>query len=333
MACDRKGLTYASAGVDESRAERAIEALRRAAEKTYDRGVLSGIGPFAAVYRLPSGERVVASCDGVGTKMLLARKHRALRGVGVDVVAMCANDVASVGGRPLLFLDYVAMERLSPEEIAEVAEGMAEGCKEAGCALIGGETAEMPGFYRPEALELVGFCVGLLEADPPLGPERVRSGDVLVGLPSSGPHSNGFSLIRRVLEQAPKLGRRMEEILRPTRIYVRQVLALLGDGLLHAAAHITGGGIPGNLVRVLPHGLRAVVRKEAWEVPGLFREIQRLGGVDEEEMFKVFNMGVGMILVVPKEGLRKALRLLEGMGEEPFVVGEIVEGERGVELA
>lgn len=330
---EEKGLTYAAAGVDERRAERAVEAVRKAAERTFDENVLAGIGPFAAVYKLPSGERLVAACDGVGTKMLLARRHGALRAVGVDVVAMCANDVASVGGRPVVFLDYVAMERLSPEEIAEIADGMAEGCKEAGCALVGGETAEMPGFYRPEAVELVGFCVGLLRADPPLGPERVREGDVLLGLRSSGPHSNGFSLIRRVLERAPELSSRMGEILKPTRIYVRQVLALLEGGLLHAAAHITGGGIPGNLVRVLPEGLRAVVRREAWEVPEVFGEIQRLGGVEEGEMFRVFNMGLGMVLVVPKEGVDKAVEALKGMGEEPLVVGEVVKGERGVELA
>ena len=329
---EAKGLTYAAAGVDERRAEKAVEAVRKAAERTYDENVLSGIGPFAAVYKLPSGERLVAACDGVGTKMLLARKHGALRSVGIDVVAMCANDVASVGGRPVLFLDYVAMERLSPEEIAEVAEGMAEGCRGAGCALVGGETAEMPGFYRPEAMELVGFCVGLLRADPPLGPERVEEGDVLLALPSSGPHSNGFSLIRRVLERAPELERRMDEILKPTRIYVRQVLALFEAGLVHAAAHVTGGGIPGNPVRVIPDGLRAVVRKDAWQVPDLFREIQRLGGVEEGEMFRVFNMGLGMVLVVPRGAVERAVEALRGMGEEPVVVGEVVRGERGVEF-
>jgi phosphoribosylformylglycinamidine cyclo-ligase len=330
-------LTYRSAGVDIEAGEEAVRRIKKDAESTYIPGVLGSLGSFAGLFQLPEDlvdPVLVTATDGVGTKVLLAQETGRLDTVGIDLVAMSVNDVLTIGARPILFLDYVAVGRLLPAEMAEIVAGVAEGCRQAGCALVGGEMAEMPGLYDPGEFDLAGFCVGLGERDKLIDGSAVREGDVVLGLASSGFHSNGYSLIRRVLEKSglgtadtfPGVDETVAEtLLRPTRIYVRSVLGLIEKGVPVAAmAHITGGGIIGNLPRVIPEGLSA--RLESWNVPPAFRALQRLGDIADREMFSTFNMGVGYVLVAPEAEAARAVAVLQEAGEVVIPLGEIAWG-------
>ena len=337
-----KGITYREAGVDVEKAEEFVRALKGIVSRTHRPWVLQGVGGFGALLRIPESYRrplLVASTDGVGTKLLVARAVGRFDTVGVDLVAMCVNDLLTLGARPLFFLDYFAVGRLEPERDLELIEGIVKGCQEADCPLVGGETAEMPGLYREADFDLAGFAVGVVEEDRVVDGKGVVEGDILVGLASSGLHSNGFSLVRKVLLEEmgldlqgwiDELGATLgEELLKPTRIYVRTVLKLLEEFPIKAMAHITGGGLPGNVPRVLPQGLGATIRC-GWPVPPIFSLIER-GGVPEEEMWRTFNMGIGFVLICSEEVAGRLMERAEQLGERAFVVGEVREGE-GVSL-
>jgi len=332
-------LTYAQAGVDIDAGEEAVRLIKDDVESTRIPGVMGALGGFAALYEMPTNMTnpvLVTSTDGVGTKLVMAQEAGKLANIGVDLVAMCVNDVLTVGASPILFLDYLATGRLVPQEAAEVVAGIAKGCREAGCALVGGEMAEMPGVYQPQAMDLAGFCVGLAEKDQLIDGSKVEPTDIVIGLGSSGVHANGFSLVRRILEdnqcclddKFPHFGESMSHILlQPTRIYVNAIWDLLERGIpVHAMAHVTGGGIAGNLARVLPEGVSAQLHFENWKVPKLFKAIQELGEIEDREMFRTFNMGIGYVVVVPFASAEFAARTLLRAGEEPLYIGAIAKG-------
>ncbi len=331
---------YKSAGVDIDRAAEILERLKQKALGTLRPEVREGIGGFAGIFRVSTRWRkpcLVAGSDGVGTKLKVAVKLNRHDTVGIDLVAMCVNDVLCVGAEPVFFLDYFACGRLDPSVFEAVLSGIIWGCKEAGCTLLGGETAEMPDMYPEGEYDLAGFAVGIVEEEEIIDGRTIVPGDVLIALPSSGLHSNGFSLVRRVLEDAgipfdaEIEGKSLaEELLRPTRIYVRSVLPLCREIHAKGMAHITGGGIVENLPRILPNSCRARVWRRSVSVPWIFRFIQEQGNIPEEEMWRVFNMGVGFILVISQEEVDAALRHLARLGEKAFILGEIVPGERGV---
>ena len=318
-------LTYRDAGVDIDEGDALVERIKPHARRTLRPEVLAGIGGFGGLFELPKGYEepvLVVGTDGVGTKLklaFLAGKHDT---VGIDLVAMSVNDVVVCGAEPLVFLDYFATSRLRAAEAEQVVKGIAEGCVRAGCALIGGETAELPGFYQGGEYDLAGFCVGVVEKGRILDGSRVRAGDVVIGFSSSGLHSNGFSLARKVFEKnlTPALA---EELLAPTRIYVKDCLALREAIDVHAFAHITGGGLPGNLPRVLPPEHRAVLKFGSWPVPAIFERIQKAGNVESREMLRTFNMGVGMCAVVRKRDAQDAIDALKKRGQEAFEIGAI----------
>jgi phosphoribosylformylglycinamidine cyclo-ligase len=329
-----EGATYAGAGVDIAAGDAAVERLR---------DMVPGIGGFGGQFPLDLGRFphpvLVASTDGVGTKMVIARDSGRYGTVGIDLVAMCVDDLVCAGAEPLFMLDYIATGKVDPDQVATVVAGVHEGCRQAGCVLIGGETAEHAGVMPRDELDLAGFAVGVVEEGTQLGPERVRAGDAVVGLPSPGLRSNGYTLARHVLLESAGLelgdpawtgaGHSVaDELLRPSVIYTPAVLALraaLGDAL-HACAHITGGGIVGNLPRALPPDLGAVLERSAWQEPQVFKEIQRLGWVAQDEMDRVFNRGVGMALVLDAGSAAGALRVLEQAGQPASVIGEVVAG-------
>jgi phosphoribosylformylglycinamidine cyclo-ligase len=297
-------LSYAAAGVDVEAYNRMLGDLRQAIESTHGPEVVAGVGPFAGLYELPGGGRLAASTDSVGTKVKVAIAAGRHEGIGFDLVNHCLNDIATARARPLFFLDYFATGRLDEGVWSAVVGGVAAACKQAGCALLGGETAEMPGLYALGDYDIAGFAVGLVEAGEDGEAEAVRAGDLLVGLPSSGLHTNGFSLVRRVFEDVgldrvfPELGRPLsEELLEPHRSYLDDLRSLRWK----AAAHITGGGLPGNVVRALPDGLAARFKRSAWTAPPIFELIARCGRVDPDEMLATFNMGLGMVLVTDSE--------------------------------
>jgi phosphoribosylformylglycinamidine cyclo-ligase len=337
-------VTYRDAGVDIEAGDALVEAIKPAAGATARAGVMGGLGGFGALFDLRAAGYhdpiLVSSTDGVGTKLLIAIEAGLHDHVGIDLVAMCVNDLVVQGAEPLFFLDYFATGALSVADAARVVRGIAEGCRLSGCALVGGETAEMPGMYAPGHYDLAGFAVGAAERGRLL-PSGVAPGDWLIGLPSSGVHSNGFSLVRRICAEAGigfqdvapwAEGQSVAEaLMTPTRLYVAQVLALHRAGMLKAAAHITGGGLPGNLPRVLPHGLDAVI-DTAWEIPTVFGWLATAGQIEEAEMLNVFNCGIGMVLVV--EDKSAALDALAALGEQPVVIGRIeaAEGEPSVRL-
>lgn len=325
---------YRRAGVDLDAAATATGLIRDLARDVSGDEVVGGVGGFAGLYRLDDRRLLAAATDGVGTKLEVARLAGRLDTVGIDLVAMSANDVVCTGARPLFFLDYIAVGRLVPEEVAGIVAGVAEGCRRAGCTLLGGETAEHPGVLTEGRFDLAGFCVGLVEVSELLGPERVEEGDAIVGLRSSGLHSNGFSLVRRAIEgmnllEAPEGLRRplAEELLEPTLIYVPAVLEPASRGLVHAAAHITGGGIVENLPRVLPEGLGAELDAAAWEPGPVFAFVQRESGASREEMLRTFNMGIGMALIVPAAEERAAIEVIEEQGSEALRIGTVAKGE------
>jgi phosphoribosylformylglycinamidine cyclo-ligase len=340
-------LTYRAAGVDIDAGDEAVRRLAPWARATFRPEVLGTIGAFAGFFRIPRGYRdpvLVAATDGVGSKLKLAFLTGRHDTVGIDLVAMSANDLLVHGAEPLVFLDYVGIGRLEPRLVATVVRGVAAGCRQAGCALIGGETAELPDLYAPGEYDLAGFAVGVVERGRLLDGRRVRPGDAILGLASSGLHSNGFSLVRKIVferlrltvkDRVAELGTTVgRALLAPTRIYVRPVLALLRAGVpVHAMAHVTGGGLGGNLPRVLPHGCQAVIEPRAWPVPAVFRFLQAGGGVAEAEMRRVFNMGVGFVLVLPPRAVAVARRLLARRGIESWAIGEVARGAGRVRYA
>ncbi|CAN5539416.1 phosphoribosylformylglycinamidine cyclo-ligase [soil metagenome] len=331
--------TYAGAGVDMAAGEALIERIKSMVGYTARPEVLGGIGGFAGLFALGGGRRdpvLVSSADGVGTKSLVAAATGRLDTIGIDLVAMCVDDLVCTGAEPLFLLDYVAVGRLEPEAVAAIVSGVAEGCRRAGCALLGGETAEHPGALAVGHFDLAGFAVGIVERDRILTGEAARPNDVLVGLPSPGLRSNGYSLARRVLLE--RAGRHLadpawpgaprslaDELLEPSVVYAPAVLALLREVDVRALAHVTGGGLAANLARVLPAGVLADVDRRTWEPPRIFGEIQRLGEVDAEEMARVFNLGIGMVAVVPAAEVPRALDVLSGEGVRAMVIGEVQE--------
>jgi len=328
------GLSYRDAGVDIDAGNALVERIKPLAQKTSRPGVLGGLGGFGALFELPLEHYrepvLVSGTDGVGTKLRLAIDLQRHDSVGIDLVAMCANDILVAGAEPLFFLDYYATGKLDVEVAARVIEGIAKGCELAGCALAGGETAEMPGMYPAGDYDLAGFCVGVAEKSKLIQPERVQPGDLLLGLASSGPHSNGYSLIRKVLEVSgadPRQeldGRPLAEwLMAPTRIYVRSILRLMEAVEIHALAHITGGGLPENLPRVLPAGVHAVIDAGSWQRPAVFRWLQAQGRVPESEMLRTFNCGVGMVVCVAAADADKAQAVLRESGEQTWVLGRI----------
>ena len=338
-------MTYAAAGVDIDAAAKAKRRIRDLARATFTRGVLTDIGSFGALFRLEPGRfsdpLLVSSCDGVGTKLKLAFMTGIHNSVGYDLVSHCVSDILVQGARPLFFLDYIACGRLEPGVVEQVVTGLARGCRETGCALIGGETAEMPDFYAPGEYDLAGFIVGVVDRPRLIDGSGIRPGDVLLGLASVGLHTNGYSLARRLFfeklrmrpgDPVPELGATVAELLlAPHRSYYEQIEPLLDRGVLKGLAHITGGGITDNLPRILPQGAAAQVRRGSWPVLPLFGYIQREGNVDAAEMYRTFNMGVGMIAVVGRADLPAVRGHLAAMGEPCYEIGEIVEGNRVVE--
>ena len=337
--------SYKAAGVDITAGYRAVELMKKHVQRTERPGVLGGLGGFGGLF-LPdlAGMKepvLVSGTDGVGTKLKIAfllGKHDT---VGIDCVAMCVNDIVCSGAEPLFFLDYIACGRNVPERIAEIVAGVAEGCVQAGAALIGGETAEMPGFYPEDEYDLAGFAVGIVDRERILDSSAMREGDALIALPSSGVHSNGFSLVRRVFEveggalerYEPELGRTLgEALLEPTRIYVKPVLALLRSARVSAISHITGGGFYENVPRALAPGFTARIEKAKLKTPPLFSLIARAGEIPERDMYNTFNMGVGMLAAVAAEDADAAVRCLRENGVAAYVCGEVARGEGGVEL-
>ena len=339
----REPLTYRDAGVDIDAGDEVVRRIAPLAEATRRPEVLGGIGAFAAFCRIPAGYTepvLVSSTDGVGTKLkvaFLAGRHDT---VGIDLVAMGVNDLLVHGAQPLFFLDYVAVNRVEPAIVEAIVAGVAAGCAQAGCALVGGETAELGDLYAPGEYDLAGFAVGVVEASRIVNGAAVAPGHRVLGLASSGLHSNGYSLVRKVLlerqglrpgDPLPGVGRSVaDELLEPTRIYARAVAALLREVDVAAMAHVTGGGVPGNLPRVLPAGCGAALVEGSWPVPPVFRAIQQAGAVDEAEMRRAFNMGLGYLVVLPADQVRRATSVLEAAGERVFEVGEIRAGAREV---
>jgi len=336
--------TYADSGVDIESADALVERFKGLARSTGRPEVLSEIGGFGAGFALELSRFrqpvLVSGTDGVGTKLLVAREAGVHDTVGIDLVAMCANDVAVCGAEPLFFLDYIATGSLEPDTLEALVRGIAEGCRQAGCALVGGETAELPGLMPGSDYHVAGFCVGVVERDAVLGPERVRDGDVLVGLPSSGLHSNGYSLVRRMIadlgyghadQPAPLTAPLRDVLLEPTRIYVRELAALIAGAELHAAAHITGGGIAGNLVRVLPDDLCATVDLDSFPRPAVFSWLLS-EGLSVGEALRTFNMGLGVVAAVRGSDAEAAIEALAGAGVDARAVGRVEPGPRAVHV-
>lgn len=335
----KNGLSYADAGVDIDAGNALVDRIKPAAKRTTRPGVMSGLGGFGALFDLKgAGYRdpiLVAATDGVGTKLRIAIDTGEVDGVGIDLVAMCVNDLVCQGAEPLFFLDYFATGKLELDQAARIVEGIAEGCVRSGCALIGGETAEMPGMYPDGDFDLAGFAVGAMERGAEL-PRAVRAGDLLIGLPSDGVHSNGYSLVRRVVEASGlgwddacpfgdgSLG---AALLAPTRLYVKPALAAIKAGQVNALAHITGGGLTENLPRVLPDGLGAEIDLSAWDLPPVFNWLSETGGIIEAEMLKTFNSGIGMVVVSSEAAAQDALGTLRDAGEAPVVIGRVTDGE------
>jgi phosphoribosylformylglycinamidine cyclo-ligase len=336
-------MKYAEAGVSIALADQAKQRIRHLASKTFNHGVLGGIGGFGALFQLDRKRWrepvLVSSADGVGTKLKVAFAMGVHSTVGADLVNHCVNDILTCGAEPLFFLDYLAMGRMDPDLAEQIVEGMSRACKQAGCALIGGETAEMPSFYPPGEYDLAGFIVGAVERRRMLTGEAVRAGDLLLGLPSTGLHTNGYSLARKLVFETARLkpetyvaevGNKIgAELLRPHRCYAPVLKNTIARGWLSALAHITGGGIPGNLPRVLPRTMQAVVELGSWPVPPIFRYLAALGEIERDELLKTFNLGLGMILVVPAKHLRKVEAEMKRRREKFYRVGHVAPAQAG----
>jgi phosphoribosylformylglycinamidine cyclo-ligase len=338
---ERAPVTYRDAGVDIDAGEELVERIKPGVKRSMRREVLGGIGGFGALVEVPLDRYrkpvLVSGTDGVGTKLRLAIDTGRHDTVGIDLVAMCVNDVVVQGAEPLFFLDYFATGKLEVDIGARVIAGIVEGCVQAGCALVGGETAEMPGMYHGEDYDLAGFCVGIVEKDSIIDGSKTGAGDVVLGLPSSGPHSNGFSMIRKILSvsgadiEAQIDGVALvDHLMAPTRIYVKPLLALIGTLPVHGVSHITGGGLVDNIPRVIPDGLEVILERKSWPKGAIFEWLQAQGRVADPEMYRVFNCGIGMTVQVAAQDADKAIAVLRGAGQEALVIGEVKSGTRGV---
>ena len=341
---ERAPVTYRDAGVDIDAGDELVERIKPHVKRSMRPEVLAGIGGFGALVEVPLDRYrkpvLVSGTDGVGTKLRLAIDTKRHDGIGIDLVAMCANDVIVQGAEPLFFLDYFASGKLDVDVGERVIAGIVEGCVQAGCALVGGETAEMPGMYHGEDYDLAGFCVGIVEKDALIDGSKTRAGDVVLGLPSSGPHSNGFSLIRKVVRLADAdLHADLEGIslidrlIAPTRIYVKPLLKLVREVSVHGLSHITGGGLVDNIPRVLPPGLEVVLQRRCWPRDVIFDWLQQQGRIADAEMYRVFNCGIGMTVQVSASDAQRAIGVLHDAGQEALVIGEVRAGERGVLIA
>ena len=338
--------SYAAAGVDIEAGYRGVQLMKEHVARTAIPGVVSGLGGFGGLFAPDlTGMRepvLVSGTDGVGTKLRVAQLMDRHDTIGIDCVAMCVNDIVCCGAKPLFFLDYIAIGRNDPEKVASIVSGVAEGCVQAGCALIGGETAEHPGVMDPDDYDLAGFSVGIVDKGSMIDPSQVKAGDVIIGLSSSGLHSNGFSLVRKVFDiEHTDLSRPLdeldgkslgEELLTPTKIYVKPVLAAIQAARIHGVSHITGGGFFENIPRCLPQGLTARIGRPALQIPPIFSLLQQKGDIPERDMFNTFNMGIGMVLIVDKEDAVKAVTALDAAGQNARVIGEVAPGDGGVEL-
>jgi phosphoribosylformylglycinamidine cyclo-ligase len=336
-----ESITYKDAGVDIEAGDELVERIKPAVKRSMRPEVLAGLGGFGALFELPVDRYrkpvLVSGTDGVGTKLRLAIETARHDTIGIDLVAMCANDVVVQGAEPLFFLDYYATAKLSVDIAEAVIKGIVEGCVQAGAALIGGETAEMPGMYAEGDYDLAGFCVGIVEKDAIIDGTKTRSGDAIIGLPSSGPHSNGYSLIRKLLKNTKatahtKLsnGLLYDALLQPTRIYVKALLALAKVVPIHGIAHITGGGLTENIPRVIPAGLEVLLSAQTWQRGEVFDWLQKVGNIADAEMYRTFNCGIGMTITIAAEHVDKALQVLRDHGENPSVIGEVRRGDAGV---
>ena len=337
--------SYKAAGVDVTAGYKAVELMKAHVARTMTAGVMGGIGGFGGAFELDltgiTKPVLVSGTDGVGTKLKIAFMLDKHDTVGIDCVAMCVNDIICCGAKPLIFLDYIALGKNIPEKVADIVKGVADGCVETGCALVGGETAEMPGFYPVDEYDLAGFSVGVVDKDKMINPENVQPGDVLIALPSSGVHSNGFSLVRKVfeLEEKPRnifrefngstLG---ETLLTPTRLYVKPMLKLIDAVQVKSIVHVTGGGFYENIPRALNARTKALINRSKVRVLPVFEEIQKVGNISEHDMFNTFNMGVGMIAIVSEQDADKALATLKEAGEDAYVIGQVQEGQQGIEI-
>lgn len=322
-------LTYKDSGVDITKGNQLIERIKPIAKSTFRPGVLAGLGGFGAMFEIPLDKYknpvLISGTDGVGTKLKVAEMLNKHDTIGIDLVAMCVNDLIVQGAEPLFFLDYFATGSLNPDIATSVIEGIGEGCRQSGCSLIGGETAEMPGMYSGEDYDLAGFCVGIAEKSRIIDGSKVSEGDHIVALGSSGPHSNGYSLIRKVLEKSSPTNEQLNSLIEPTRIYVRSILSLLNTLPVHAISHITGGGLLENIPRVLPDHLAAKLDPASWTQPEIFQWLQDQGNIATSEMYRVLNCGVGMVVVISKESSNEAINHLNSCGENAWLIGEVVQ--------
>ena len=329
-------LTYKDSGVDITKGNHLIERIKPIAKSTFRPGVLAGLGGFGAMFEIPLDKYknpvLISGTDGVGTKLKVAEMLNKHDTIGIDLVAMCVNDLIVQGAEPLFFLDYFATGSLNPDIATSVIEGIGEGCRQSGCSLIGGETAEMPGMYSGEDYDLAGFCVGIAEKSRIIDGSKVSEGDHIVALGSSGPHSNGYSLIRKVLEKSTPTNEQLKSLIEPTRIYVRSILSLLNTLPVHAISHITGGGLLENIPRVLPDHLAAKLDPASWTQPEIFQWLQDQGNIATSEMYRVLNCGVGMVVVISRESSNEAINHLNSCGENAWLIGEVVpfDGEQVV---
>ena len=340
-------MDYKNAGVDIEAGYRAVELMKKHVKETMRPEVLGGLGGFSGAFSLDrfmtmKHPTLVSGTDGVGTKLKIAFLMDRHDTIGIDCVAMCVNDIACAGGEPLFFLDYVACGKNYPEKIATIVKGVVEGCKQAGCALIGGETAEMPGFYPVDEYDLAGFAVGIVDRDEIVDGSKVQAGDTVIGIASSGIHSNGYSLVRKVFDMREatlaryndSLGTTLgEALLAPTKIYVKALRSLKEGGVtVKACSHITGGGFYENIPRMLPEGKHAVIRKDSYTVPAIFDLLAKTGNIEEKMMYNTYNMGIGMMVAVDSDKADEAIRLLKAAGETAYVVGEITDGDKGITI-
>ena len=324
-------LTYKDSGVDITKGNQLIEKIKPIAKSTLRQGVLAGLGGFGAMFEIPidryKNPVLISGTDGVGTKLMVAEMLNKHDTIGIDLVAMCVNDLIVQGAEPLFFLDYYATGSLNEEVATSVISGIGEGCIQSGCALIGGETAEMPGMYKGEEYDLAGFCVGIVEKNKIIDGSKVSAGDQIIALGSSGPHSNGYSLIRKVLEKSKPSSSQLNSLIEPTKIYVKSILSLIQNLPVHAISHITGGGLLENIPRVLPKHLAANLDQNSWELPQIFKWLQSEGNIDTMEMYRVLNCGVGMVVIVPKALSGEAIKILKSCGENAWLIGEVIDSE------
>ena len=339
-------LTYKQSGVDIDEGNRAVDLIKGKIKTTYDNNVIGDLGNFSGLYSLKDFTNMtepvlLSSTDGVGTKLKLAQMMNKHDTVGIDLVAMCVNDLICQGAKPLFFLDYIATGKLVAEQVEQIVSGIVEGCKMAGCALVGGETAEMPGMYSEDEYDLAGFSVGIADREKIVSGKNVKSGDTLIGVASSGVHSNGFSFVRKIFldkygytldQYIEELGMTLgDALLTPTKIYVKLVLDLVEKHELKAIAHITGGGVIENITRVIPKGLGIDINKNSWEKPAIFKIIESFNAVDERELHKSFNMGIGLVLIVDKENANEIVDYINTTDEKAYIIGEVVDTHEGVE--